>query len=51
MLVPPMLILRVGGRRVVSRKKKNFYKDPNQNENFIGVKIENDIYYRGEKHY
>jgi len=28
-----------------------FYKDANQTKIFIGVKTENDIYYRGEKHY
>jgi len=28
-----------------------FYKDANKTENFIRTKIENDIYYRGEKHY
>jgi len=28
-----------------------FYEDGIQTENFIGVKIENDLYYRGEKHY
>jgi len=38
------------GGGVFSGKKK-FYKDANQTENFIGVKIENDIYYRGENHY
>jgi len=30
---------------------KKFYEDANQTENFIGAKIGNDIYYRGEKHY
>jgi len=35
------------GGGVFSGKKK-FYKDANQTENFIGVKTENDIYYRGE---
>jgi len=30
--------------------KKN-YGDANQTENFIGAETENDIYYRGEKHY
>jgi len=28
-----------------------FYKDINQTENFIGAKTENNLYYRGEKHY
>jgi len=28
-----------------------FYKGANQTENFTGVQIENDIYYRGENHY
>jgi len=28
-----------------------FYKDANQTEIFTGVKTENDIYYKGEKHY
>jgi len=32
-------------------KKKKFYKDANQTENFIRAKIENDLYYKGEKHY
>jgi len=27
------------------------YEDANQIENFIGVKIGNDIYYMGKKHY
>jgi len=27
-------------------RKKKFYKDANQIENFIGVKTENDLYYR-----
>jgi len=31
--------------------KKKLYEDANQIENFIGAKIGNDIYYRGEKHY
>jgi len=38
------------GGGVFSGKKK-FYKDANQTENFIGAKTENDLYYRGEKHY
>jgi len=35
--------------RVFSREKN--YENANQTENFIGAKTENDIYYRGEKHY
>jgi len=31
-------------------EKKN-YEDGIQTENFIGTKIGNDIYYKGEKHY
>jgi len=31
-------------------EKKN-YEDGIQTENFIGMKIGNDLYYRGEKHY
>ena len=31
--------------------KKIVYEDQNQTENFIGVKIENDIYYKSEKYY
>jgi len=27
------------------------HKDANQTENFTGAKTENDLYYRGEKHY
>jgi len=47
---PHMRIWWVGWRRGVFRKKK-FYKDANQTENFTGAKTENDLYYRGEKHY
>jgi len=32
-------------------EKKLIYKGANQTENFTEVKIRNDIYYRGEKHY
>jgi len=32
-------------------EKKKFYKDANQTENFTGAKTENNLYYRGEKHY
>jgi len=39
----------MGEGGIPKRKKK--YKGTNQTENFIGVKIGNDIYYRGEKHY
>ena len=35
-------------RRGVLRKEKKFYKDANQTENFIGVKTENNLYYRGK---
>jgi len=28
-----------------------FYKGANQTKNFTGLKIRNDIYYKGEKHY
>jgi len=38
------------GGGVFSRKKK-FYKDANQTENFTGAKIGNDLYYRGGKHH
>ena len=34
----------------VKTEKKN-YKDANQTEIFTGMKIGNDIYCRGEKHY
>jgi len=48
--VPRQQICTIIWRMSVFRKKK-FYKDANQTENFIGAKIENDLYYRGEKHY
>jgi len=32
-------------------EEKKFYKDANQTGNFIRAKTENDLYYRGEKHY
>jgi len=32
-------------------KKKIIYEDGNQTENFTGAKTENDLYYKGEKHY
>jgi len=43
-------IAEFDGGGVFSGKKK-FYKDANQTENFTGAKTENDLYYRGEKHY
>jgi len=36
---------------VYSGKKKTFCKGANQTENFTRMKTENDIYYKGEKHY
>jgi len=39
------------GGGVFSGRKKMFYKDANQIENFTEDKTENDLYYRGEKHY
>ena len=33
------------------KRKKKFYKDANQTENFIRAKTKNDLYYRGKKHY
>ena len=47
---PHMRIWSVGWRMSVFRKKK-FYSDVNQTENFIGTKTENNIYYKSEKHY
>jgi len=38
------------GGGVYSRKKM-FYMDANQTENFIRAKTGNDLYYRDEKHY
>jgi len=32
-------------------RKKDFYEDGIQTENFIRTKTRNDIYYRGENHY
>ena len=48
--VPRQQICTVIWGRGVFRKKK-FYEDANQTENFIGAKTGNDLYYRGEKHY
>jgi len=38
-----------GGGVFFGRKKK-FYKDANQTENFIGTKTRNNLYYTGGKH-
>jgi len=49
---PHKRICWVGWGKVVFRKKKKkIYEDENQTGNFIGVKIENGLYYMGEKHY
>jgi len=38
------------GEGCILEEKKN-YKGANQTENFTGMKTENEIYYKGEKHY
>jgi len=35
----------------VQNQKTSNYKDEIEKENFTGGKIENDLYYRGVKHY
>jgi len=35
----------------VFQKKKIFYKVANQTKNYTRLKTENDIYYKGGKHY
>jgi len=39
------------GGGMFSGRKKKFDKDANQTENLIRAKTENDLYYKGEKHY
>jgi len=50
--VPRQQICTVIWGRGVFRRKKKFYKDANQTENFIGTKTKNGLYIlQGKKHY